>query len=47
MSQFDYKEFYERNRPHIHPPDATLFVTFRLAGSIPQAVLRKYRAEKE
>ena len=47
MSQFDYKEFYERNRPHIHPPDATLFVTFRLAGSIPKAVLRKYRAEKE
>ncbi len=46
MSQFDYQENYERHRPHIHPPGATLFVTFRLAGSIPKAVIRQYRAQK-
>jgi REP element-mobilizing transposase RayT len=42
-----YKERTERNLPHLHPPDATLFVTFRLAGTIPQAVLRLYRAQKQ
>ena len=46
MSQFEYKEFYRRNRPHIHPPDSTLFVTFRLAGSIPKTVVNRYRFEK-
>lgn len=46
MSQFDYKEYYDRHRPHIHPPGATLFVTVRLAGSIPKPVLRLYRAQK-
>jgi REP element-mobilizing transposase RayT len=46
MSQFDYQQFYRRNLPHIHPPGATLFVTFRLAGSIPQPVMRQYRAQK-
>ena len=30
MSQFDYQESYDRNLPHIQPPGATLFVTFRL-----------------
>ncbi len=47
MSQFDYKQFYERHRPHIHPPGATLFVTFRLADSIPKSTVREYRARKE
>jgi putative transposase len=47
MSQFEYKERYERNLPHIQPPDATLFVTFRLAGSIPQPELEKWRQEKK
>lgn len=47
MSHFEYKQFYERNRPHIHPPDATLFVTFRLFGSIPKATVREYKAKKE
>src|SRR2546422_849424 len=42
-----YKEFTERHRPHFHPPGATLFVTFRLAGSVPQAVIRAYGAKKE
>ncbi len=47
MSHFEYKQFYERNRPHIHPPDATLFVTFRLAGSIPKSTIKEYQARKE
>ncbi|MBO0720534.1 MAG: hypothetical protein J2P41_06920 [Blastocatellia bacterium] len=32
--------------PHIHSPDATFFVTFRLAGTIPKQVLRLYHAQK-
>lgn len=47
MSQFEYKQFYERNRPHIHPPGAVLFVTFRLADSIPKSTVREYRAKKK
>ena len=47
MSHFEYKQFYERNRPHIHPPGATLFVTFRLFGSIPKSTIRQYKAKKE
>jgi len=47
MSQFDYQQFYEGHLPHIQPPDATLFVTFRLADSIPKHVLRLWKAEKD
>src|SRR5437016_6318327 len=47
MSQFDYQQFYRRNLPHIHSPGATLFLTFRLTGSIPQTVMRQYRAQKK
>ena len=46
MSLNVYKQFYERHLPHIHPPDATFFITFRLAGSIPKAVIREYKAKK-
>ena len=35
MPNLDYKLHYRRNLPHLQPPGATLFVTFRLAGSIP------------
>lgn len=42
-----YKELTERHRPHFHPPGATLFVTFRLADSIPKAMLRLYQAKKD
>src|SRR5262249_49682251 len=34
MSEYIYKERTERNLPHFHPPGATLFVTFRLAGTV-------------
>lgn len=47
MGHLDYKQFSERHRPHIHPPGAILFVTYRLAGSIPAATVREYRAKKE
>jgi len=43
---YRYKEFYRRKLPHIHPPGATLFVTFRLAGSIPRSILELRRAER-
>ena len=46
MSEIEYKQYYERNRPHIHPPDSTFFITFRLAGSIPKAVVQQYQAKK-
>ncbi len=47
MGNLDYKQFTERHRPHIHPPGAVLFVTHRLAGSIPGATLRAYKAKKD
>jgi putative transposase len=46
MSEFTYKQFTRRNLPHIHPPGATLVVTFRLADTIPQPVLRQWEARK-
>ena len=46
MANLDYKQFARRHRPHINPPDAGLFVTYRLAGSIPKSVVRDYRARK-
>lgn len=47
MNQFEYEEFYERNLPHIQPPEATLFATFRLDGSLPETVLEQWRVEKK
>src|ERR1044072_5471036 len=34
-----YKSFYRRNLPHIQPVGADLFLTFRLADSLPSNVL--------
>src|SRR2546423_9326830 len=47
MRHFDYQQFYHRHLPHIQPPEAALFVTFRLDGSIPQPVLEQWRIEKK
>jgi len=47
MSHLDYKPITRRRRPHIHPLDATLFLTFRLAGSIPQAIVRNYKEKRK
>ena len=46
MCQNEPKSFYRRNLPHIQTPGATLFVTFQLAGSIPQHILARWRTEK-
>lgn len=42
----EYKQFYRRKLPHRHSPGATLFLTFRLAGSIPKSVIEKWKQEK-
>ena len=47
MNQFRYKELYGRNLPHIQPPGAILFVTFRLAGSIPRPIMEEWLQEKK
>ena len=46
MANLDYKQFTRRRRPHIHPPGAVLFVTYRLAGSVPQVTVREYKTRK-
>jgi putative transposase len=43
----NYKPFYERALPHYQPPGAMLFVTFRLADSIPTGILRELTAEAD
>jgi putative transposase len=43
----EYKQFYRRKLPHLHTPGSTLFVTFRLANSIPQSVIAQYKYEKQ
>lgn len=39
--------YYERNLPHWLPEGKHLFVTWRLHGSLPQAVLEKLRKDME
>lgn len=43
----DNQIFYRRRLPHYQPPGATLFVTFRLAGSIPQAIIQQLLKESK
>ena len=47
MTNLDYKQFTRRHRPHIHPPGAVLFVTCRLAGSVPKSTVRDYKSKKQ
>jgi hypothetical protein len=47
MSHFDYQSSYRRNLPHIQPLGATVFVTFRLAGSLPQNVIEQWKKERQ
>jgi REP element-mobilizing transposase RayT len=42
----NYRSYYRRHLPHVQPPGATLFVTFRLANSLPRAVLEALMAER-
>ena len=44
---FDYRQFYRRKLPHVHSPGASLFVTFRLIGSVPKSVLREWQLERK
>ena len=39
----DQKIFYIRNLPHWQPAEETFFVTYRLAGSLPVAVINKLK----
>jgi REP element-mobilizing transposase RayT len=39
------KIYYERNLPHYQEPGATLFITFRLAGSLPHEVQMRLNDE--
>lgn len=40
------EEFYRRKLPHMQPKGANLFVTFRLAGSLPQAVIERLTTDR-
>jgi len=39
MSRLSYAPFYRRRLPHLQPPGATLFITFRLTGSLPRSAI--------
>lgn len=43
----EYRPYYRRHLPHYQPAGYTLFLTFRLAGSLPAAVIDRLRAEAE
>jgi putative transposase len=47
MSALEYQQFYRRHLPHVQPPGATLFVTFRLASSIGIELLERLSVEAE
>ena len=40
-----YRAHYHRHLPHYQPPEMTLFVTFRLHGSLPAEQLERLKAE--
>ena len=43
----DEKIYYRRNLPHYQPSYASYFITFRLAGSLPNEVIIKLKEEYE
>jgi REP element-mobilizing transposase RayT len=47
VGTLDYKSYTERHRPHFQPVDSILFVTYRLAGSIPKSTVREYQAKNK
>ncbi len=47
MNNLEYRVFYRRHLPHIQPPGATLFVTFRLANSIPVQIQQQLIEEAQ
>jgi len=42
-----YREFYRRHLPHWQPVNSVLFVTFRLAGSLPLKVIEDLRHQHQ
>jgi len=47
MGRLDFNALTIRKRPHFQPLEGTLFVTFRLADSIPKVMVRYYQAKLE
>ncbi len=47
MGRLNYHELTIRKRPHFQPLEGTLFVTFRLADSIPKSTVRYYKAKRD
>lgn len=47
MNTLRYRQSYRRHLPHIQPPGATLFVTFRLAGSVPGSAIERLSQEAD
>ena len=47
MGRLNYHGLTIRTRPHFQPLEATLFVTFRLADSIPKSTVRYYKAKRD
>jgi putative transposase len=45
--QLDYRPFYSRHLPHYQPPGAMLFLTARLAGSLPRETILRLLGEAE
>ena len=43
----DYRPFYSRHLPHYQPPGVMLFLTMRLAGSLPQETLLRLLGKAE
>jgi REP element-mobilizing transposase RayT len=46
-NKLSYKPFYRRYLPHIQPEGATLFITFRLANSLPFEVVKDLQEERQ
>ena len=43
----EHKLYYQRRLPHIQPFDATIFVTFRLANSLPKQIIIQLLEDRE
>jgi REP element-mobilizing transposase RayT len=47
ITMLRHREFYRRRLPHYQPPGATLFITFRLADSLPRALIEELMAKRQ
>jgi len=47
MNTLKYQAHYRRKLPHYQPLRAKLFITYRLAGSLPESIVEKLRQERE